>query len=93
MLYINYLGFRAKNALHKFIKKENGDTNFISIIIILAIVMVVAAIFIGFREQIVNWVQTTFSGAFNDVQSKGGAGGGAGGAGGGAGGAGGAGGV
>lgn len=71
MLYINYLGFCAKNAFIRFIKKENGDTNFISIIIILAIVMVVAAIFIGFREQIVNWVQTTFSTAFNDVKSKG----------------------
>lgn len=72
MLYINYLGFRAKTAFNRFIKKENGDTNFISIIIILAIVMVVAAIFIGFREQIVNWVQTTFSNAFNTVKDKGG---------------------
>lgn len=86
MLYINYLGFRAKNALHKFLKKENGDTNFISIIIILAIVMVVAAIFIGFREKIVQWVQTTFTSAFTDVKTggsnMGGSGGGAGGAGG-----------
>ncbi|WP_407721614.1 hypothetical protein [Ruminococcus sp. JE7B6] len=72
MLYLNYLGFRAKNAFIRFIKKENGDTNFISIIIILAIVMVVAAIFIGFREQIVNWVTTTFGQAFGEVQDKGG---------------------
>ena len=86
MLYINYLGFRAKNALHKFLKKENGDTNFISIIIIFAIVMVVAAIFIGFRKEIVDWVQKTFNSAFSKVKtggsSMGGSGGGAGGAGG-----------
>ena len=83
MLYINYLSFRAKESLRRFIKEENGDTNFISIIIILAIVMVVAAIFIGFRTQIVNWVTSTFGSAFGTVQSQGGSGaGGAGGAGG-----------
>ena len=71
----------ARTAFNRFLKKENGDTNFISIIIILAIVMVVAAIFVGFRTQIVNWVNSTFSGAFSEVQqggSSGGSGGGAG---------------
>ena len=72
MMYINYLYLRTKSAMTRFLKKENGDTNFISIIIILAIVMVVAAIFIGFREQIVNWVQTTFNTAFDEVKTKGG---------------------
>lgn len=69
----------GKNAMRKFVKDENGDTNFISIIIILAIVMVVAAIFVGFKEQIVTWVQSTFSNAFTTVKSKGGAGTGSGG--------------
>ena len=84
MLNINYFGFRAKESFYRFIKKENGDTNFISIIIILAIVMVVAAIFIGFRTQIVDWVNSTFTDAFSKVQGGGSGGaGGAGGAGGG----------
>ena len=78
MLNISYAGFRLKNAFGNFIKKENGDTNFISIIIILAIVMVVAAIFIGFRTQIVEWVETTFNSAFDAVKKGGSAGAGAG---------------
>lgn len=69
---LNYMAFCAKSAMQKFFKKENGDTNFISIIIILAIVMVVAAIFVGFRTQIVTWVQQTFGSAFNSVKEAGG---------------------
>lgn len=41
--------FDFKNSL----KSERGDTNFISIIIILGIVVVVAGVFIGFKEQLV----------------------------------------
>lgn len=41
--------FDFKNSL----KSERGDTNFISIIIILGIVVVVAAVFIAFKNQIV----------------------------------------
>ena len=71
---LNYMAFCVKTGMNKFFKKENGDTNFISIIIILAIVMVVAAIFIGFRTQIVSWVQSTFDTAFGKVQKGGAAG-------------------
>ena len=61
----------GKSELKRFFKEENGDTNFISIIIILAVVMVVAAIFLGFRTQIVNWVNSTFNTAFNSVKNDG----------------------
>ena len=74
MQTLRYMAFCAKNAFNKFLKKENGDTNFISIIIILAIVMVVAAIFVGFKEQIVSWVNDTFNTAWGEVSSSGGSG-------------------
>lgn len=44
------------------LKSEKGDTNFISIIIILGIVLVVAALFIAFKDQIVGWVEEIVNG-------------------------------
>lgn len=69
--FTNVVAF-GKSELKRFLKEENGDTNFISIIIILAVVMVVAAIFLGFRTQIVEWVNTTFTSAFSSVKTNGG---------------------
>ena len=43
----------VKNA----VISERGDTNFISILIILGIVMVLAGVFIAFKDQIVAQVQ------------------------------------
>ena len=37
----------------KAASEERGDTNFISILIILGIVILVAGVFIGFKDQIV----------------------------------------
>ena len=45
--------FDFKNSL----KSERGDTNFISIIIILGIVVVLAALFIAFKDNIVDKVK------------------------------------
>ncbi len=62
------LASKAKNA----IKNEDGDTNFLSIIIILAIVLVVAVIFIALKDKIVKLVSdewTIFSEKFGN-QSK-----------------------
>lgn len=42
--------------LVKAISSERGDTNFISILIILGIVVVLAGVFIGFKDQIVEKV-------------------------------------
>lgn len=36
---------------------ERGDTNFISILIVLGIVILVAGVFIGFKDQIVGQVE------------------------------------
>ncbi len=41
---------------------ERGDTNFISILIILGIVILVAGVFIGFKDQIVGQVQAIVGG-------------------------------
>lgn len=45
---------KAATDLYYAKNSEQGDTNFISIIIILAIVIIVAGVFIGFKDQIVN---------------------------------------
>lgn len=45
------------NGFNKVMKEEKGDTNFISIIIILGIVIVVAGVFMGFKDQIVAMVR------------------------------------
>ncbi len=41
---------------------ESGDTNFISILIILGIVILLAGTFMGFRDQIVGQVQEIING-------------------------------
>lgn len=46
---------RAKYAAKHIVVDEDGDTNFLSIIIILAIVLVLAAAFIVFKDNIVKF--------------------------------------
>lgn len=46
----------------KFLKSEKGDTNFISILIILGIVILVATTFIGFKDKIVDMVEKIVDG-------------------------------
>lgn len=46
----------------KFMKSEKGDTNFISILIVMGIVILLAGIFIGFKNQIVGMVQDIIDG-------------------------------
>lgn len=41
---------------NKLAKSERGDTNFISILIILGIVILVATVFLGFKDKIVGMV-------------------------------------
>ena len=46
----------------KFLKSERGDTNFISILIVMGIVILLAGIFIGFKDKIVGMVQNIIDG-------------------------------
>ena len=48
--------------LKKFLKSERGDTNFISILIIMGVVILLAGLFIGFKDQIVTMVQEIVNG-------------------------------
>lgn len=41
---------------------ERGDTNFISILIVLGVVIALAGVFLGFQEQIVGKVQEIING-------------------------------
>lgn len=45
-----------KNKVRKFFSEEKGDTNFISILIILGIVILLAGVFLGFKDAIVTKV-------------------------------------
>ena len=44
-------------AIQNFFDEEEGDTNFISILIMLAIVILLATMFIGFKDTIIDQVQ------------------------------------
>lgn len=43
---------RAKLAMTRVATEERGDTNFISIAIVLVIILAVAIVFIGFKDKI-----------------------------------------
>lgn len=43
---------RAKLAMTRVVNEERGDTNFISIAIVLVIVLAVAMVFIAFKDQL-----------------------------------------
>ncbi len=55
------LFWRARLETTKWLRNvaedESGDTNFISILIILGIVIILAGVFMGFKNQIVGQVQ------------------------------------
>ena len=53
---------KAATALDSFANEARGDTNFISILIILGIVILLAGLFIGFKDQIVNQVNAIVDG-------------------------------
>lgn len=57
---------RVKDALHDFFTTEEGDTNFISIIIVLVIVVALAALF---REQIASLVNGMWTSIFTDANT------------------------
>lgn len=61
----DYLGRKAKSI----VKEENGDTNFISIIIILAIILLVAVAFMIFKDQIIGWFNGTTKTFFDQTDS------------------------
>lgn len=49
-------------AVRPKLEEERGDTNFISILIILGVVILLAGVFMGFKDVIVGQVQTIING-------------------------------
>lgn len=65
---IHFKAMELRTKAKETLKKEDGDTNFISIIIILAIVLIVAVVFMSYKDKILKllsdqWSQ--FNQAFN----------------------------
>lgn len=53
---------RFMESVRETIESERGDTNFISIIIILGLVILLATVFMGFKDAIVEQVQSIMDG-------------------------------
>lgn len=51
------LYIKAMLKIHGLVEEERGDTNFISILIILGVVVLLAGVFMGFKDTIVEEVQ------------------------------------
>lgn len=60
--WLSHMHLKAVLGVQKVMRKENGDTNFISILILLGIVILLAGIFIGFKDTIVAQVQEIIDG-------------------------------
>lgn len=56
------LDLMIMNQIARFKKEEKGDTNFISILIILGVVILLAGVFIKFKGEIVKQVQDIIDG-------------------------------
>ena len=52
--------------MNAFMKDERGDTNFISILVLLGIALALAGVFLSFQEDIMTWVETNIGGFFGD---------------------------
>lgn len=54
--WLDRKAIEVTNYMHRMMKSEKGDTNFISILIILGIVVLLAGVFLGFKDTIVEKV-------------------------------------
>lgn len=64
---VNRLEMRAVSAFARFMSSERGDTNFISIIIIVAIVVALAGLFWTFAKGGMNTISTKFTSFINSL--------------------------
>ena len=54
--FILLIQLKITGAIKDFLTDENGDTNFVAMIIIIGIVIALAALFLAFGEKIMNTV-------------------------------------
>lgn len=68
MGYLMYHGnlamLKIQAKMKHFLEDEAGDTNFISMLVILAIVVVLIGVFLNYKDSIMGWVEEQMSGAF-----------------------------
>lgn len=62
---VNSLMIKAKLKAESFLYDEKGDTNFISILVILGIVLALAGVFLTFKDQVLSWVDTNIGDFFS----------------------------
>ncbi len=58
------LVFKAKMKAYNFMHDEKGDTNFISILVLLGIALALAGVFLVFKDSIIKWVNTNIGSFF-----------------------------
>lgn len=53
---LNAMLINAKVKFEAFKNNEEGDTNFISILVLLGIALALAGVFLAFKDQVIGWV-------------------------------------
>lgn len=61
---LDALVLQTKFKMNSFLQDEKGDTNFISILVILGIALALAAVFLGFKDDILAWVDNNIGSFF-----------------------------
>lgn len=68
---MNAMLIMAYVKVNAFIEDERGDTNFISILVLLGIALALAGVFLSFQEDIMEWVETNIGSFFGtNVQGR-----------------------
>ena len=55
----------AQEKVEEFLHDEEGDTNFLSVLVLLGIALALAGVFLGFKDKILTWVDTNIGDFFN----------------------------
>ncbi|MGM9603111.1 MAG: hypothetical protein ACI3W5_16185 [Faecousia sp.] len=70
---MDYFLFQTKLKVEKkvndFLYDEKGDTNFISIMVLLGIGLALAAVFLGLKDEILKWVDDNMGSFFGKSAS------------------------
>lgn len=64
---LNGLMISAMLKLDAFLHDEEGDTNFISILVLLGIGLALAGVFLAFKDKILGWVNTNIGSFFEET--------------------------